>query len=294
MMTKALAISPDRPAPSPAWLPALGLGALLTVAVVWSYWTTLTALAGIWARDAQYSHGWLVPLFAAGLLWQRRERLAGVSLRFQPWGLAILLAGAALRLLAVWFYIPWFDMISLLPCLVGLVVLCGGRAALTWSWPGIAFLLFMLPLPYRVGTFMAPTLQRLATLASTYALQTLGFPAISEGNTILLHDARLGVVEACGGLSMLIVFFALATAVALVVRRPLLDRGLVVASALPIAILSNVIRITATAIVHDQLGSKVGEAFHDLAGWLMMPLALGMLWAELQLLPRLLPGRPDD
>src|SRR5262249_62350781 len=113
-------------------------------------------------------------------------------------------------------------------------------------------------------------------------------------HTILVHEARLGVVGACGGLRMLIVFFALATAVALVVRRPLLDRGLIVASALPIAVISNVVRITATAIVHDQLGSKVGEAFHDLAGWLMMPLALGMLWLELQLLPRLLPARPED
>jgi exosortase len=293
-MTKALTLSPQQPTASPAWLSAFGLGGLMTVAVIWSYWTTLTALAGIWARDAQYSHGWLVPLFAAGLLWQRREMLAGVAPRLQPWGLVILLASAALRLVAVYFYIPWFDMISLLPCLVGLVVLWGGQPALAWAWPGVAFLLFMMPLPYRVGTFMAPTLQRLATVASTYTLQTLGFPAISEGNTILLHEARLGVVEACGGLSMLIVFFALATAVALVVRRPLLDRGLIVASALPIAVISNLVRITATAIVHDQLGSKVGEAFHDLAGWLMMPLALGMLWLELQLLPRLLPARPED
>src|SRR5262249_3438562 len=111
-MTKALALPQDKPTEAPAWLPALALLSALTAAVVWSYWTTLGTLAGIWARDAQYSHGWLVPLFAGGLLWQRRQMLATVAPRFVPWGLAILLASALLRLYGVYFYIPWFDMIS--------------------------------------------------------------------------------------------------------------------------------------------------------------------------------------
>ena len=64
----------------------------------------------------------------------------------------------------------------------------------------------------------------MATTASTYLLQTLGFMAFAEGNVIQLNEARIGVVEACSGLSMLITFFALSTAAALVVKRPLLDR----------------------------------------------------------------------
>ena len=59
------------------------------------------------------------------------------------------------------------------------------------------------------------------TTASTFALQTLGLPAVAEGNVILLNDVRLGVVEACSGLRMLVIFFALSTAVALLMRRPL-------------------------------------------------------------------------
>ena len=39
-------------------------------------------------------------------------------------------------------------------------------------------------------------LQRLATEVSTYVLQTLGQPAIAEGNTILIRDFKLGIVEA--------------------------------------------------------------------------------------------------
>jgi exosortase len=210
--------------------------------------------------------------------------LADVPLQLNPWGLAILLAAAVLHLAGGYFAFLFPDRVSLLVGLAGLAAILGGRKALTWSWPGVAFLLFMIPLPLGLGRLMQPGLQRLATVCSTYTLQTIGFPAVPEGNIILLHEARIGVVEACGGLSMLLVFFALATAVALLTARPLLDRIIVVASAIPIALAANVARITITAILHDQVGEWAGESFHDLAGWFMMPLALGMLWIELRLL----------
>ena len=89
-------------------------------------------------------------------------------------------------------------------------------------------------------------------------------------------------------------FFALATGVAIYVHRPLLDKLLIVASAAPIAVLANVIRITATAFLHVTAGSEWADfLFHNLAGWLMMPLALAMLWVELWLLLRLLVERPQ-
>lgn len=288
---KAIAYLVARTERTPAEVRTLLAGAVLAVVGLWAYWPTLAAMASVWVRDPQYSHGWLVPLFAGALLWQRRSMLAAVSFQPQPVGVVLLLAAAAVRAAGVYWYFPWIDMVSLLPALTGLVVLAGGWPALRWAWPGLAFLLFMLPLPYRVGVAMAPALQRLATVASTYVLQTIGFPAVSEGNVILLRDARIGVVEACGGLSMLIVFFALATAVAVLVRRPLLDRLLLVASAVPIAVIANVTRIVITSIVHDRIGQSAGDLCHDLAGWLMMPVALALLALELQLLAHVLLDR---
>jgi len=286
MTSSQLALDRNGSGSATPWL--AGLGTLGTT-LLWAYWPTLAALSRVWGNDPQYSHGFLVPLFAAVLLWQRRDLRAAVSFQLNPWGLPLLAAGAGLRLAGAYFYYPWFDMVSLLPCLIGAVVLCGSWPALRWSWPGVAFLLFMLPLPFRLGAFLAPTLQRFATLVSTYALQTLGFPAISEGNLILLREARIGVVEACGGLSMLMVFFALTTAVALLASRHLFDKLFIVASAVPIALVTNVARITITAILQDQVGAHASELFHDLAGWFMMPLALALLWLEIQLLDRLFP-----
>ena len=93
---------------------------------------------------------------------------------------------------------------------------------------------------------------------------------------------------------MLIVFFALATAFVLVVRRPWPDKLLLLASAVPIALVSNIARITLTGVLFETgVSSEAAHAFfHDAAGWLMMPFALVLLWVELRLLSRLLIDPP--
>ena len=267
--------------------------ALVGGLLLWAYWTTLVELARLWSHDPQYSHGYLVPAFALYLLWQRRRKLGDVSLTIDGRGLFLIALGTALRLTGSFFYLPFLDVISLLPCLAGLCVVLGGWRSLSWSWPALVFLLFMLPLPYRLQVALAQPLQHLATRASTYLLQTLGFPALAEGNVVLLNDVRIGVVEACNGLSMLVTFFALSAAVAILIRGHWVYRVLIVLSAIPIALAANVVRILVTAILHEKVGSDLANlVFHDLAGWFMMPLALGMMGLELWLLKHVLVERP--
>jgi exosortase len=264
--------------------------ALLSALLLWAYWSTLVELAQHWSADPQYSHGYLVPGFAAVLLWLRRRQLDVARLRPSvAWGLGVLAAATAVRLVAgTHFFLAWLDPVSILPALAGVCLLAGGRAALRWAWPAVAFLFFMIPLPYSISLTVAGPLQTVATQASTYALQTLGRPALAEGHVILLNEFELGIVEACSGLRMLVVFFALATALALVIRRPLWEKLVVVASAVPIALLVNILRITATGVLYEIAGKELGEAvFHDLAGWVMMPVALLLLGLELKLLRHL-------
>jgi exosortase len=263
------------------------LALVTAVTVVWAYWTTLADIVERWILDPQYSHGFLVPLFSGFLLWTRRAQLAAADFRPRWWGVGIVLIAAAMRMTSHFLYQPWLDTGSLLLSLVGIAAAAGGRRALVWAGPAILFLGFMLPLPYRVQTALGGTLQRIATIISTYAIQTFGVPAVSEGNVILLTDTKLGVVEACNGLSMLITFFALSTAVAIVAKRSVLEKVVIVLSALPIAVLANVARITVTGILFEAAQGDLARAvFHDLAGWLMMPLALAMLFVELIVLGR--------
>jgi exosortase len=244
-------------------------------------------MADRWSNDPQYSHGFLVPVFAAVVLWQRRDRRPK-ALRPAWGGLAVLAAAVALRLLGAYLGVEALDAYSLLPALGGLCLLLGGWPALRWAWPAVAFLGFMMPLPFTLDMLLAHPLRRLATAASTYCLQTLGLPAVAEGNIIHIDAVRLGVVEACSGLGMLMTFFALATALALLLERRLADKLIIVASAVPIAVIANVARITLTGVAHYEWGPRAGDLLHTWAGWFMMPLALALLWLELRFLDRLL------
>jgi exosortase/archaeosortase family protein len=92
---------------------------------------------------------------------------------------------------------------------------------------------------------------------------------------------------------MLVVFVALSAAMALLTRRPLLDKVILLLSSFPIAVVSNILRITATGILHETTNSETANAFfHDLGGWLMMPLGMLLLWVELKLLSHLLIDPP--
>lgn len=263
----------------PAALTAFG------AALAWAYGPTACAMIEKWSNDPQYSHGFLVPAFAVYLLWHRRALFPDTTATAGPAGLFAVASGVGLHLAGAYFYLDVLATLALLPTLVGLTLLAGGWSMSRWAWPSIGFLGFMLPLPYRLEIALSHPLQRLATDCSTYLLQTMGLAAIAEGNVIILDNARIGVVEACNGLGMLVTFFAMTAATTLVVQRTFVEKFVIALSAVPIALIANVVRISVTGFLLGKVGGEVANAvYHDLAGWLMMPIALGLLWAQCRVL----------
>lgn len=265
-------------------------GGLLVLAASWALWPILLGMADRWETDPRYSHGFLVPLFSLGLLWTRRSRLSGLALSPSNWGLVVLAIGAGVQLFGGYFMMEPIAALALIPYLAGTALLLGGFPLLKWSLIPIAFLAFMIPPPWRLESFMDSALQSLATQVSTFVLQCLGMMAAAQGNVIQLSETRLGVAEACSGLSMLITLIALATAVAIVIDRPLADRVVLVLSSIPVALIANVARIVLTAVLQETVGGEETVAFHhDLAGWVMIPFALLLYWGEIQILSKLAP-----
>jgi exosortase len=277
--------------------PAAATAAILvSLATLWSYWPTFVQLYSSWVHDPQYSHGLLVPAFAVGLMWLRRERFPVKSTPAVLPGLLLIALGAACRLFGGFMYVEWCEAVALVPTSLGLALVFGGWPVLRWSAPAVLFLIFMIPIPYRMTIWLGFPLQQLATNCSTYVLQTLGLPAVAEGNTILIRDFQLSIVKACSGLSMLVTFITFSTAVCLVVDKPFSDKLLILLSAIPIALVANVLRIVATGLMFLHVSNQAASAvFHDAAGWIMMPLALAFLGAELWVLNHLFietRGRP--
>lgn len=276
-----------------AFGPCAAAVAVVAVAA-WAYYPTLLGLARVWRTEPNYSHAYLIPLLAAGLLafrlWPGLPT-AAPSLR---WGGALLGAAALLRGAGAYFFVTPLDHASLLAALVGLCLLFGGRPWLARAWPALAMLAFTLPLPGSLdGGSLNGVLQAFATRASTFALETFGVVAAREGNVILLPTAELGVVEACSGLKMLMVFCALATLTAFLVPGGWLQKALIVVSAPPLAVACNVTRITVAGLASEWMGTETGYfVFHDLAGWLMTPLAFLLLGAEVYLLSKLVRPLP--
>lgn len=263
--------------------------AILAIGTLLAYLNTLWNVADYW-DEPQYSHGFMVPAFAAVLLWMRREPFREVP-TWQVWiGVGLVAVGIATRVYGAYYVRFIFDNMSFVPCLMGIFVMVGGLPALRWSGPPIGFLVFMYPMPRFLEDGLMKPMQTLATMCSLFALQTFGVDAFREGNQIHLDNKTMGVVDQCSGLRMLTIFVALAVAIALIyTTRPWWERVIIVLSSVPIALAVNVIRITVVGLLYNlNIPHQYADMImHDLAGWIMMPMALGLLFVEIQLLQRL-------
>jgi exosortase len=269
-----------------SWI-AIGI---LTAVLVYVYGNSLWGVASEWEQP-EYSHGYLIPAFAAVLLWMRREPFeAVVPTSHRWWGVGLILFGTLVRVYAEQNVRFTVGYVSLIPCLMGIFVLVGGLRVLRWAAAPIAFLVFMFPLPGFLKDNILRPLQTLATRCSVYAMQTLGIDVFRDGNVIHLEQMDMNVVDACSGLRMLTIFLALSVAIAMIVTtRPWWERLIIVVSAVPVALLVNVIRITITGMLYNlNVNEEIAKHFfHDFAGWIMMPMALGFLYLELQILSHL-------
>jgi exosortase len=286
MSAPSSSASPPHALPVP---PIVVVAVALVAASIWAVWPRLVEMSQVWAENPTYSHGFLVPLFSLGLLWWNRRPLAAVRFRPSWWGVAIIALAGLVQFAGLYFFIPWLEGASLLVFLAGVAMLLGGRPLLAATWKAIAFLVFMIPLPWTIEATLRVPLRLFAAQVSNWLLQLFGLASVVEGTVIDIGEHKLGVEEACSGIAMLMTFVALAVGLAIVVRRPWVDKLVIILSAVPIAILCNVLRITATGVLYATVGENVGKfIYHDLAGFLMMPLGIAFLWLELFVLDHLL------
>jgi len=254
----------------------IGVALLLTAL----YWKIVPDMVAQWAKDDNYSHGFLVPLIAGYFLWQRWPELKDRLAKPSNLGLAVIILGL-LQLLLGWLSTEYFTMrSSLIVLLAGCVLYWFGREILTGLALPLAYLIFMVPIPYIIYDMAAFPLKMFVTKVSVGFLQLMGVVVMREGNIIMFPATTLEVADACSGIRSLTSLLALAVAYAFFVQTSTARRWIIIVSAVPIAIATNALRVIVTGFLAQWWGAKAAEGFfHEFAGMAVFVLAMALLVA---------------
>ena len=252
------------------------IGILLSLAVLYS--AIVPSMVQWWYQDDNYSHGFIVPLIAGYFLYCRREELLNATV--EPWwpGLFVLLAGL-FQLLAGWLAWEYFTMrSSLITVIAGILLFVLGRRPFLIMLLPVAYLLFMVPIPYIVYDAFAFPLKMFVTKVSVTFLQSIGVIVMREGNILMFPSTTLEVADACSGIRSIMSLLALSVAYGFFLRVSPLKRLIIALSALPIAIVTNALRVIVTGILAQWWGAKAAEGFfHEFAGLAVFGVAIVLL-----------------
>jgi exosortase len=278
----------------------------IAAALTFVYFAVLMKLGRDWWYDENYSHGLLVPFIIGFIVWQERKRFTEHQGRGALWiGAACMVFG----MLALWAGTAGAELFvqraSLLLMLAGIVIYFFGFRIIGVVAVPMLLLALAIPIPQIIFNKIAFPLQLFASKCAVGAMQLLEIPVLRQGNVIELmplgakEPKRLAVVEACSGIRSLMTLVTLAVVYAYF-TRPDRNAGvppaarqrrayqsfgfwrsvILIASAVPIAILTNAGRVSGTGILAHYYGTKVADGFfHSFSGWVIYLVAAALLFA---------------
>jgi exosortase len=251
------------------WATVLGI----LIAVL--YASVLHGLVSQWWTDPDYSQGFLVPLFAAYIAWSKRANWQRERDNPNNFGLVVIIGGIFLLFLGTLGAELFTTRFSFLVVMAGLILfLRGSKKLLAMAFP-LAFLIFMIPIPAIVYNQVTFPLQLLASRLAGSWLEVIGIPVLRDGNILTMSNYSLEVIEACSGIRSLIALISLSVAYSYMAERRFWVRYLLVLATVPIAIVTNAIRIVVAGMFAHRLGPAYAEGFlHQASGWLIFVTAL--------------------
>ncbi|QOV87656.1 exosortase/archaeosortase family protein [Humisphaera borealis] len=262
-----------------AWLTAMGLlwgvfffvvvlvpASLGSVTKVVSFVIATIGLAGL-------AH---IAYWGKSKLW--RERYDAILSRSSGWfGGFVMIWGILFSFWGIWpGQNDFFKDIGMVVALFGVVTLLAGWRVMKVAWFPVVFLFCAIPWPDQVYSWVAMPLQNFAAKIGVFALTLTGVDADKFGTKILFagKDGKpemLNVAEACAGLKSLMTFISVGAAVAFLSTRMLWQKLLIVASAVPIAILCNAGRVAGQGLLHRYVSPEWSQNFaHAFAGLVML------------------------
>jgi exosortase len=236
------------------------------------YWLT-----GHWSTISNYSHGPLIPLIAGVLVWWKRRELLAARIESVPWGLALVVVAVGFYYIGVRAVQPRVVVFSLVILLYGLALALGGREIFRVLFFPISFLFLMIPLNFLDEVVGFPLRQLVAT-TSTVLLNWAGIETVRIGTGIYSRVFRFDVADPCSGIRSLMALTTVTAAYAYLTQQAQWKRWVLFLSAMPLAVLGNLARVTSIALVAQVYGQEVaGKAYHDYSGYIVFGVALSAM-----------------
>ena len=257
------------------WLPYAIIATLLCIL----YYRVAIKLVYDWYTLPDYSHGFLVPFFAAFLVWDKRKVLSTTPIK-QTWaGIALVVLAIAVLILGVYGVELFTARFSFVMLLTGLVWTFFGWAMVRELRFPLLVLILAIPFPAIVFNQITFPLQLFASRIASEILPLLGVPVLLDGNVIQLPVMPLEVAEACSGIRSLMSLFTLAVFYGYFLERTTTRRVILALASFPIAVTANVFRIVGTGLcVQYWDPDKALGFFHEFSGWVMFVISLGCLY----------------
>jgi exosortase len=242
-----------------------------------------------WLNNANDSHGILVPFISLFLIWQRREKLRHAKISNSHWGLVVLITSMSLYLLSYAGGVAVVSRAMIVSSFIGLVLFTLGREAFRLLAFPLFFLFFMVPVPQSVLNLIAFPLQLFVTDLSFLIIHWFSIPVYQEGNMLYFAQAQFEVAEACSGIRSLVSFAMLGVLFSYMLsHRGWVRKAVILASVVPLALSTNIVRVIGTAVLVHFFGQDVARGFlHELSGLLLFALGFILFLGEYALLNRL-------
>lgn len=256
----------------------------------------LPAVFRVPEEDMDYA--WFVPLFSIAVLWSERKRIAAAAGAPSFGGVLFALPFFALGLLGARGLQVRFELLGFAGLLVAIPWAFFGRAAAARFVFPAACLLFCMPMASYLSIFTV-RLRLFASAVSGGFLSVLFDDAVREGNLITLAGTLLDgkpftidIADPCSGLRSVFALVAISVGYGYWTQPTWARRALLAASAIPIAIAGNIVRIVSIAVVAKASSAQFAIGYyHDFSGYVVFAVAIGLLLCAGTLIDRLFRAR---
>ena len=250
-----------------------------------SFYPVYPILVNTWLSHSNHSHGLLVPFISAYFIWQKRESLKKVKPSTSNLGLVILILSMAVYIISFTGGIAFAQRLMIVSSLAGLILFTLGKDVFRQLAFPILFLFFMVPVPDTIVTMVSFPLQLLATKISAALISALSIPVYREGNMIYFAQAQLEVAEACSGIRSITSLTMLSLIFVYISNTGWIKKFILIASAIPIAFIANIMRVMGTGVLAHFYGEKVARGFiHEFSGLAVFAFGFILLFIEYMIL----------